>query len=203
MPDPLFSILIAQYNNGQYFKDCYDSIMAQTYSNWEVIIVDDCSKDDSVEQMKKMIGDDPRFKIFLNDENRGCGFTKRKCAELASGEICAFLDPDDAITEEALSVMVEEHEKYPQASMIYSKPFWCDEFLNIQYESKSKQITNGDPLYFDFEGYIYSFNSFKRNFYNKTDGIDGFLKRAVDKDLALRLYETGPAFLVDKATVSI
>lgn len=75
---PLFSILIAQYNNGKYFEDCYKSIMAQTYPNWEAIIVDDCSTDDSVEQMRKIVGNDPRFKIFVNEENKGCGYTKRR-----------------------------------------------------------------------------------------------------------------------------
>ena len=43
-----FSILIANYNNGKFFKDCYDSIIAQTYKDWEVVIVDDRSTDDSV-----------------------------------------------------------------------------------------------------------------------------------------------------------
>ncbi len=49
----LFSILIANYNNGHFFKDCYQSIIAQTYANWEAIIVDDCSSDDSVTVIKQ------------------------------------------------------------------------------------------------------------------------------------------------------
>ena len=160
MNNPLFSILIAQYNNGKYFEDCYKSIIAQTYQNWEVIIVDDGSTDDSVAVMKEIIGDDARFKIEVNSENRGCGFTKRRCAELATGEICAFLDPDDAITPEALQIMVEEHKKHPDAAMIYSKPFWCDEHLNIQYERKSRQVENGVPNFFDLDGYLFAFLSY-------------------------------------------
>ena len=49
-----FSILIANYNNGKFFKDCYDSILAQEYKNWETIILDDKSTDDSVEVIKKI-----------------------------------------------------------------------------------------------------------------------------------------------------
>lgn len=199
MSKPLFSLLIANYNNGKYFQDCYKSIVAQTYDNWEVVIVDDGSSDDSVEIIKKIIGEDSRFKIEINTENKGCGFTKRKCAELATGEICAFLDPDDAITENALSVMVAEHQKFPDASMIYSKPFWCDEQLNVQYESKSQQVENGVADFFDFEGYLFAFLSYKNNFYKKTDGINSYLQRAIDRDLVLKLYEAGPAFLIDKA----
>ena len=199
MTNPLFSLLIAQYNNGKYFEDCYNSIMAQTYDHWEVIIVDDGSTDDSVAVMKEIIGDDSRFKIEINTENKGCGFTKRRCAELATGEICAFLDPDDAITPEALQIMVEEHKKLPDAAMIYSKPFWCDEHLNIQYERKSQQVENGAPNFFDLDGYLFAFLSYKNDFYHKTEGISSYLQRAIDKDLVLKLYETGPAFLKDKA----
>ncbi len=198
MDSPLFSILIAQYNNGQYFEDCYNSIIAQTYPNWEVIIVDDGSKDDSVAKMKKFIGDDPRFKIFLNEENKGCGFTKRRCAELATGEICAFLDPDDAITSEALEVMVAEHAKHPEASAVYSQLYFCNAELNIEYETKSEQVINGDSTFFDFEGRIHHFLSFKKFFYDQTVGINAYLQRAVDKDLVLLLYEAGPCLYLNK-----
>ncbi|MDQ0478178.1 glycosyltransferase [Chryseobacterium sp. MDT2-18] len=198
MNQPLFSILIAQYNNGKYFEDCYKSIIAQTYQNWEVIIVDDDSTDDSVAQMKKIIGDDSRFKIEINSENKGCGFTKRKCAELAIGDICAFLDPDDAITAEALLVMVEEHKKHPDASMIYSNLLYCDEYLNVQQENKSRKIENFDPYFFDFEGCTSAFLSYKKKFYDQTQGISSYLLRAVDRDLLLKLYEVGAAVFLDK-----
>ena len=199
MTNPLFSLLVAQYNNGKYFHDCYDSIISQTYLNWEVIIVDDGSTDDSVEVMKSIIGDDTRFKIEHLPENRGCGFAKRRCAEIATGEICAFLDPDDAITPEALSLMIEAHAEHADASMIYSKPFWCDEHLNIQHERTSQQVKNGDPNFFDLDGYLFAFLSYKNSFYHKSEGINSYLQRAVDRDLVLKLYEAGPAYLLDRA----
>lgn len=199
MEEPLFSILIAQYNNGTYFKDCYNSILAQTYTNWEVVIVDDASTDDSVAVMKKTIGDDVRFRIICNEKNQGCGYTKRRAAELAKGEICAFLDPDDAITETALAAMVDAHQNHPDAAAIYSKPYFCDEHLNPQYIRDSKQIINGDAGYFDFDGYLFAFLSFKNKFYCKTIGIDPYLQRAVDKDLVLKLYESGPCYFLDDA----
>ena len=199
MSEPLFTILIANYNNGKFFEDCYKSIVTQTYKNWEAISVDDGSTDDSVTIIKNLIRNDSRFKLFMNSENKGAGFTKRKLAELANGELCAFLDPDDAITEEALSVMVIEHSRYPDASIIYSKPYLCDEFLNIQYERETHQVENGNPYFFDFKGHVFAFLSYKKSFYNKTTGINSYLQRAVDKDLVLKLYEVGPCFLFDKA----
>ena len=149
--------------------------------------------------MKRIIGDDSRFKIEINAENEGCGFTKRRCTELSTGEICAFLDPDDAITEEAISVMVAEHEKHPEASMIYSKPYWCDEHLIIQYERNSQQVENCNPHFFNFEGFIFHFLSYKKKFYEQTIGINNYLQRAVDQDLVLLLYEAGSCFFVDIA----
>jgi len=199
MENPLFSILIANYNNGKFFNDCYDSIKLQTYPNWEAIIVDDASTDDSVAVIKKIIGDDARFKFYENSENKGCGYTKRRCAALASGEICAFLDPDDAITSEALTVMVAEHKKYPGASMVYSNLLYCDEFLSFTHENKSREVVNFDPYFFDFDGFISAnFLTFKKAFYIQTEQISSYLLRAVDRDLMLKLYEVGPAVFLDK-----
>lgn len=199
MERPLFSILIAQYNNGKYFQDCYQSILAQDYANWEVIIVDDGSTDDSVEVIKNMIGEDPRFTFYENSENKGCGYTKRRCAALAKGELCAFLDPDDAITPDALSLMVAEHEKHPDAAIIYSKLYFCDAELNITSESKTQQVENGNPYFFNFDGFVFHFLAYKNESYKKTVGIDSYLQRAVDQDLVLKLYEVGPGYMCDKA----
>jgi glycosyltransferase involved in cell wall biosynthesis len=194
----LFSILIANYNNGKYFQDCYSSIVSQTDPNWEVVIVDDCSTDNSVVLIKGIIGEDSRFKFFENRENKGCGFTKNKCVEISSGEICAFLDPDDSLTPDAIALMVLEHKKHPEASMVYSNLLYCDEFLNFQYENKSRPVQNSDPLFFDFEGSISAFLSFKRSSYDSTEGLNSYLLRAVDRDLVLKLYEVGSAIFLDR-----
>ena len=103
-----------------FFKD-YDNI-SQTHTNWEVIVVDMFLKIILVGVYSKYNYDDTRFKFYQNSENKGCGFTQRRCTELATGEICA-LDPDD-ITEEVLAIMVAEHEKFPKASMVYSKHYF-------------------------------------------------------------------------------
>ena len=62
--------------------------------------MDDSSTDNSHELYKELEKDE-RIHVFLNDQNHGCGYTKRRCAELANGEICGFLDPDDALTDNA------------------------------------------------------------------------------------------------------
>lgn len=198
MNSPLFSILIAQYNNGRYFEDCYKSIIAQTYQNWEVIIVDDCSTDISTALMMELIGDDSRFKIFSNEANRGCGYTKRRCAELAEGEICGFLDPDDAITRDALEIMVNEHLNHNDASLVYSNFIYCDEHLMEDRIHFQKSAAEKDSPFFNIEGEISHFSTFKKSFYTATSGIDPFYRRAVDQDLYLKLYEAGSVVYIDK-----
>ena len=121
----MFSVLIANYNNGKYLQEAIDSVLAQTYNNWEIIIVDDKSTDDSVEVYNKY-KDDSRFRIYFNDKNEGCGYTKRRCAELAHGDICGFLDPDDTLTEDALEKHIKVHSSQPKVSVIYSRCYYRD-----------------------------------------------------------------------------
>lgn len=191
METPLFSILIAQYNNGKYFEDCYNSIIGQTYHNWEVIIVDDGSTDDSVDVMKRTIGEDSRFTIELLAENKGCGFAKRRLVELAKGEICGFVDPDDAITECAVSVMIDAHQRNPQISIAYSDCIFCDVELAKIHEKKTKQVTSHDLYFNNYYAEIFAWTTFKKKFYDITDGINPDLRRAIDQDLVMRLYEVG------------
>ena len=124
---PLFSVLIANFNNGRFIRDCIGSVLEQTHTCWEVIFVDDGSTDNSLEVITGFAEKDDRIKVFRNKENTGCGYTKRKCAELATGEICGFLDPDDALVENAIELSVKEHLENPNASLVYSLCYQTDE----------------------------------------------------------------------------
>lgn len=194
-----FSLLIAQYNNGKYFEDCYNSIMAQTYQKWEAIIVDDCSTDDSVQQMKTLIGDDTRFKIFINDGNKGCGFTKRKCVDLAIGDICGFVDPDDAISETAIEEMIKMHIEFPDVGLVYSNFIFCDENMTDINIHLQKKVENSKEDFFNLQAEVSHYATFKSSYYKKTSGINPYLQRAVDQDLYLKLYEVGKVFYLNKA----
>ena len=195
---PLFSVLIAQYNNAHYLQEAVNSVKTQTYTNWEIIIVDDASTDDSTD-LYKLYGNDNRIKIFYNEKNKGCGYTKRLCAELARGEICGFLDPDDALVPDALEMMVNEHQKNKDIALVYSKYVVCDEDLNQKYISPSiGKILEGSEYLHSTTSSISHFATFKKNLYNKTEGINPLLKRAVDKDLYLKMEEVGTLFFIDK-----
>jgi glycosyltransferase involved in cell wall biosynthesis len=185
-----FSILIAHYNNGKYFRDCYNSLISQTYKNWEVIIVDDASTDDSVEVIKAFIKDDSRFKIYQNATNHGCGYTKRECMKYAEGEICAYLDPDDALYTDALEKTVLEFAKN-DITAAYSQMMLCNENLSPdKIFASTKQIYNS-RYFFNCPIQFAHFFTFKKETYLKTSGINPNLKSAVDQDLYLKILEHG------------
>src|SRR5690606_12477486 len=108
-----FSLLIAHYNNWNYFERCYASINEQTFQDFEIVIVDDYSTDGSYEKLLELAQNDSRIHLVQNEENKKVGFTKRRCVELANGEICGFLDPDDQLLPQAIeeAVAMYDNEK--------------------------------------------------------------------------------------------
>lgn len=192
------SLLIANYNNGKYFLECYNSIIDQTYKNWEVIIVDDASTDNSIEIIKNIIADDTRFKLYENTLNKGCGYTKRECMKYATGEVCAYLDPDDALYPIALEESVEEYLFNNKIVATYSKMMLCDQNLTPQKTfSATKRIFN-DRYFFNCPIQFAHFFTFKREIYFKTQGIDPELKSAVDQDLYLKILELGDVAFINE-----
>lgn len=195
----LFSILIAHYNNWEYFQKCYQSIINQTYQNFEVIIVDDYSVDDSFQNLEILAKSDSRIKLFRNTENKKVGFTKRRCVEEAAGDICMFVDPDDMICETALEDIKKAYESNQYCIATYSKIELVDMNGYTKGEFKStEKIINSKLDFFNINFEVAHLFSFKREDYNKTEGINHDLSSAVDQDLYLKLYEIGEFYFIDK-----
>ena len=195
-----FSILIANYNNGRFFRSCYDSIIAQSYNNWEVVILDDASTDDSLEVINAIIGNDHRFKIFKNENNSGVGITKSKLIELATGEICGFVDPDDAITTNALKSSFKIFKNQKKVVLTYSKYIKCDENLEqIDIPKNPMAVPNNDPYFFNCPVHIVHFVCFRKNIYEKTEKMNSEMRIAEDQDLYLKMYEKGKVKFINEA----
>ena len=195
----LFSILIANYNNGHFFYDCFQSIVNQTYANWEVIIVDDASTDDSVAVIQDLIKDDNRFKLFQNTKNRGCGYSKHRCATLAHGEVLGFLDSDDALYPQAITVMIDAHQLNINAAIITSKYEFVDLEMNFTKHSLyGSNIPKGKSYLTYGNGALTHFATFKNDKYKQSGGINPIMKRAVDQDLYYILEEQGSHVFLEK-----
>ena len=91
----LVSIITPTYNCGKFISETIESIQAQTYENWEMIIVDDCSKDDTREIVASYCAKDPRVKYSCLEVNSGAAVARTEAMKLAEGEYMAFCDSDD------------------------------------------------------------------------------------------------------------
>lgn len=95
MINDLVSIIMPSYNCGEYVDDTIRSVQAQTYQNWEIIFVDDCSTDDTVRRVTKLRDEEPRLRFYQNKFNLGAALTRNNALQEAKGKWIAFLDSDD------------------------------------------------------------------------------------------------------------
>ena len=91
----LVSIIMPSYNCGQFVEETIRSVQAQTYQNWEIIFVDDCSKDDTIRKVTMMRENDPRIHLYQNIANMGAALSRNNALREAKGRWVAFLDSDD------------------------------------------------------------------------------------------------------------
>ena len=112
MMEPLVSIITPNYNCGKYITETIKSVLDQSYRNWEMLIIDDCSTDESRVIIKKFILKDSRIKLIKMKKNGGAALCRNKGIELSKGKYVAFLDSDDLWIKEKLEKQIEFMEKY-------------------------------------------------------------------------------------------
>ena len=105
--NPLVSIITPSYNSSQFIVETIKSVQAQTYTNWEMLITDDCSIDNSVEIIKKISEIDKRIKIFRLEKNSGAGPARNNSIKKAKGKYLAFLDSDDIWVSHKLETQIK------------------------------------------------------------------------------------------------
>ena len=105
MEKGLVSIIMPSYNAEKYISAAIESVRKQTYSNWELIIVDDCSKDNTLEIVRGI--QDERIRLYQNETNSGAAVSRNKALREARGEWIAFLDADDLWVPEKLDEQIK------------------------------------------------------------------------------------------------
>jgi len=118
----LVSVLMTSYNREKYIAEAIESVLNQTYTNFELIIVDDCSKDKTLEIAKKFEEKDHRIKVYLNEKNLGDYPNRNKAASYANGEYIKYVDSDDVLYPHGLDVMVRAMQTYPNAGFASCRP---------------------------------------------------------------------------------
>lgn len=103
------------YNREMYIDEAIQSVLSSTYENFELIIVDDCSKDRTQEIIKRYAESDSRIRFFINEKNLGDYPNRNKAASYARGKYIMSVDSDDSINSDAMAYVVNCFKQFPSA----------------------------------------------------------------------------------------
>lgn len=156
--NPKISIVTASYNYEDLIKETIESVLAQTYSEWELIIVDDGSTDNSREVIKSYANRDERISLFTHPDNTNKGLceTVKLGCERATGEYIAFLESDDVWTPNYLEEKINALKSYPEVRLIFN---------SVEMFGDNKTIGEYEK-YFQISGKILDKIRFPANIFN-------------------------------------
>ncbi|MBB1284680.1 glycosyltransferase family 2 protein [Flavisolibacter sp. BT320] len=116
-PQPIVSVLMTAYNREAYIAEAIESVLASTFTDFELLIVDDCSTDKTVTIANSYAQKDARITVFQNEKNLTQFGNRNKAAALANGKYIKFVDSDDIIYSHTLAAMVDAMNKFPEAGL--------------------------------------------------------------------------------------
>lgn len=131
----LVSIIMPSYNTGQYIEETIQSVLKQTYTNWELIIVDDCSTDNTDEVVKPFLSNE-KIRYIKNEKNSGAAISRNRALRESKGKWIAFLDSDDLWEQQKLEKQIEfmENKNY-----YFSYTDYCE--IDERSKSLGKYVT--------------------------------------------------------------
>lgn len=181
---PLVTIVVPCYNQAQYLPEALDSVLAQTYQNWECVIVNDASPDNTEKVARKYLDMDRRFKYF-EQENKGTA-GGRNCGILnSSGKYILPLDSDDTIYPDYTAAAVKVMEADSQVKIVYSEAeiFWMvkTKWHLEEYDYDKLLIKN----------MIFATSFFRRADFDRVNGYDENIRAFEDWDLWIRILADG------------
>lgn len=182
---PKVSVIITSYNKGEYLSEAIDSVLSQTFNNYELIIIDDGSSDNSREIIDSYHIKNSQIKPIYQ-ENIGVIKTRNKAINIATGEYIVQLDGDDKIHKDFLSWTVPELDQNPKTGIIFCQTEFFGKKSGVwnlgEYNIQSQLTSN----------LIVISALFRKNDFDKTQGYsDQFNEGLEDWDFWLSLIETG------------
>lgn len=191
MTEPLVSIIMGVYNGQDTLKECINSIVAQTYQNWEFIICNDCSSDETLHILEEFQKKEDRIIILNNSKNLRLAASLNKCLQVAKGKYIARMDADDESLPDRLKKQVLFLEKHPEYDVVGCNRIVFDENgirgirINPEYPDKS--------ILFKDTPFAHPTIMMKRSVYNALGGysISRETMRAEDLELWFRFFEHG------------
>ncbi len=129
------SVIMPVYNASRFLSQAIDSVLNQTYSDFELIVIDDCSKDDSFSILKEYEEKDPRVRVFKNEENKGVSYTRNFGVKNARFDYVALIDSDDMWEKDKLSKQMKLFLDYPDTDITYTGCAFVDtQSVRSEYE---------------------------------------------------------------------
>ena len=141
------SVIIPVYNSEKYLKRTLNSLKNQTFKNFEIICINDCSTDNSLKILTEF--QDRRLKIINNEQNLGAALSRNRGLELSRGKYIYFLDSDDYIDEKYLEVMVQKAEQTKADIILNLSVFSQTNGVETQYFHPSLPVIKTDGEYLD------------------------------------------------------
>lgn len=138
---PLVSVILPTYNCANFLTDSITSVLSQTYSSYEIIVVDDGSTDNTKEVLNPFM---QRIKYICHHQNKGAPGARNTGIQSAQGKYIAFLDADDIWLPEKLHISIEYFNKYPDIGMVYSGYVNIDENGYLLNRNPRKQLPSGN-----------------------------------------------------------
>lgn len=192
---PRVSVIIATYNCAQYLPEAIESVFKQTLKDWELIIVNDGSTDETDEIVNPYCADQ-RVK-YISQENRGLAAARNRGMKDSKGEYIQFLDADDLIHNEKLKRQGDYLDGHKDVDVVFSEySFFKDDLQGILIEPPCRKFSK-DIRKDMLKGNLIVVNSTlaKRSAIEKAGGFDETLTSTEDWDLWLRLLQSGAAFV--------
>lgn len=196
---PTISLLMCNYNNEPFIRRAIESVLNQTYQNFELVITDDCSTDNSVEIIREYAEKDNRISFYKQEKNGGYGQALYDTILRAKADYAGIIDSDDALEPDALEIMIGRLNEKPQLAGLYSQLWVCDENLNPQkIQETTRKIPKG-TTYLEYGRLAMThFFVFDRLKFIEKGNIDRSFRNALDQDWYYKVEEIGEVDFVEK-----
>ena len=143
------SVIMANYNHSRFIEEALDAILSQSYRPTEVIVVDDCSPDNSVEVIERFVQRDPIVRLYRNERNRGVAYSAERALSLASGDYIYSAAADDRVLPGLFEASMKQLAEHPGAALCCSDPAFFDDETGAVVEDRYRW--SDKPRYFSPE----------------------------------------------------
>lgn len=201
---PRLSVTVLNYNYGHYLRNCMDSILGQSFRDFEVILINDKSTDNSLEVIRPYLAD-PRVRLVDHQENKGFIFSLLEGAEQSRGSYISVISADDwVVSRDAFAQQIARFEQSPDVVMVFSDyGLYFDEatLSHVSRAADAGYVRPGLEVFQDFllKGYPqHSGTMIRKSAYVAIGGYDPKLRWSVDAQMWLGLCHFGAVAYVDQ-----